>query len=100
MNHPDIDYMLVMARRREALAEAAQSRLFAEARATLEARDTLRENAGEPQRRASRLGGALRLGLARVLSWAGEHLLAWSCRLQYHGALAAPDAEQPAPCTS
>lgn len=94
MNHPDIDYMLVMARRRDELAEAAQSRLFAQARAAL------RENAGEPQRRVSRLGGALRLGLARVLSWAGEHLLAWSCRLQYRGALAAADTEQPAPCTS
>jgi hypothetical protein len=88
MRHPDLDYLIVMERRKDELEAAARSRLLKEARAAN--REYNHQAAGfvaAPRpvslgRRALRGGEALMLVLARFLSFTGEHLLTWSCRLQ------------------
>jgi hypothetical protein len=96
MTHPDIEYMLMMERRRDDLAAAAHYRMVKEA---LRGK---REQANQPRHTLfSRLSENLTLWLAHFLSLAGERMLTWSCRLQYRRALLTEDGAepQPAPCT-
>lgn len=97
MTHPDIDYLVVLEHNRDLLAEAAHARLVKEAEIAN------RINAGEAApSRSSRLRETLMLFAARSLSFTGEWMLNWSCRLQYRYALlAAAGAEnRPSPCES
>ncbi len=92
MRHPDIEYMVVMERRREELAAAAQSRLVKEA---LEA-----ERLNNGPKKVSllyRAAQGLALLAGRGLYWFGERIRVWGCRLQYRYALNGMQAE-PAPC--
>lgn len=87
MNHPDIDYLIVMERRRDELLAAAQSRLVKEALAV------------SPVKRARQPFHVSRLilAIAHGLSFLGERLLSWSCRLEgRYQALAGN--EGPSPC--
>ncbi len=96
MSHPDLDYMIMMERRREELAAAAHSRLVKEAK------NAKKSQAREKQPAIrDRLGEIFTLLLAHVLTFIGERMLAWSCRLQYRRALllAARAGKQPNPCT-
>ncbi len=96
MSHPDIDIMIVMERRREELAEAAQSRLWKEARLA-------QADAGQSQpARSSHV--KIRwpvLALARSLSFLGGRLLNWSCRLQYRYETLSGELmeNRPSPCS-
>ncbi len=97
MAHPDIDYLLVLERNRERMAEAAHARLVKEAEIAN------RINAGEAApSRSNRLRETLMLFVARFLSFTGERMLNWSCRLQYRYALlaAAGGEKRPSPCES
>jgi hypothetical protein len=87
MNHPDLDYMLMMERRRDDLIAAAQSRLVNEA---LSVRT-------EPHMRQLFTFSTLILAFARGLSYIGEHLLTWSCRLEGRYRILAGN-ERPNPC--
>lgn len=97
MRHPDIDYMMVMERRRDELAEAANQRLVKEAEAAN------RLNPARPQRafKSRVLVDALMLAFARVLSFAGERMLTWSCRLnsRYQVLVEGGPEKQPSPCS-
>jgi hypothetical protein len=68
MNHPDIDYQLVKRRHQEDIATAERYRLAAQVKRT--------SPASAPST------GLVFLSLARMLSFIGNRLLAWSCRLQ------------------
>jgi len=72
MRHPDIDFMMVMERRRDELAEAEHSRLVKEALSY----------SGRVTVRPPYTFSPLALALARGLSYTGELLLKWSCRLE------------------
>ncbi len=95
MRHPDLDYMILMERRREELAEAAHSRLVKEA---LDGKRI--QNVPKGPSIIDRLGEAAMVGLAYILSYAGKRMIAWSCKLQYRRALLAQRAArgQAAPC--
>lgn len=97
MRHPDIDYMMVMERRRDDLADAAHQRLVREAEAAN------RLNPARLQRvpRLRALGDALMLAFARILSFAGERMLTWSCRLnsRYQVLVESGPEKQPSPCS-
>ena len=97
MRHPDIDYMMVMERRRDDLAEAALHRLVKEAESGKWIRSGQMQHA-----RFGGMGQALTLWLARLLSLVGERMLAWSCQLRYRYTLITEDAAEtnPTPCTS
>ncbi len=97
MGHPDIDYMVVMERRRDELAQAAHARLVKEA---LMAKQN---HASQPEvSRLNHLSKALLLFFAHFLSLAGERMLNWSCQLQYRYTMLAASApeKQPSPCDS
>ena len=87
MNHPDIDYLIVMERRRDELIAAAQSRLVKEALVVAPV------NRARQPFHVSRLI----LALARGLSYIGERLLTWSCRLEGRYRVLSSN-EGPSPC--
>lgn len=87
MNHPDLDYMLMMERRRDDLIAAAQSRLVNDA---LSVRT-------EPRMRPPFTLSALILAFAHGLSYIGERLLTWSCRLEGRYRILDRN-EEPNPC--
>lgn len=96
MRHPELDYMMVMERRRDELTEAANYRLLKEARAAN------RTNSRAPLAvNVRQLRDALLLFLAQSLSLVGERMLNWSCKLQFrYRMLADSVAEQnPSPCS-
>ena len=97
MSHPDIDYMILMERRRDELAAAAHSRLVKEALAGKRAASGQRQHV-----LFRRLGEGFMLKLAYFLSRIGDRMIAWSCRLQTRYTLLVEDAaeNQPSPCTS
>jgi len=88
MQHPDLDLMIVMERRREELAYAAQSRLIREARRAGWNTDL------QPRWHLS----VLVLLVARGLSFLGDRMLNWSCRLQYRYMPLTGAESQPGPC--
>ena len=92
MKHPDIDFMMVMERRRDELAQAAHSSLLKEADAarTVQSRVVRLDR---PRFSLSRLA----LALARGLSFLGSQMLSWSCRLQYRYEVMTR-ADDPSPC--
>ncbi len=78
MRNPDLDFLIVMERRRDELAEAAHDRLVKEA---LNAR---RANASPHQpRRIGHLRDLVMLAIAHLLSLIGGSMLNWGCQLQY-----------------
>lgn len=103
MRHPDLDYMIVMERRNEELAEAQRYRMIKEAQAA-----SRLENVSEPSRlfilgrRTLRAGDEIMLALARFLSFAGGLMLTWSCRLRTHYEMLLADSvasdHRPSPC--
>lgn len=97
MRHPDIDYMMVMERRQDDLAAAALHRFVKEAESGKPFQTDQKQHAI-----FDRLGQALTLWLARLLSRTGERMLAWSCRLKYRYTMITEDAAEtrPSPCTS
>lgn len=96
MRHPDIDYMIVMERRRDELAEAERYRLVKEARAAQRAEPVVKRPA-----RLRLLRDVLLRDAALFLSLLGERMLTWSCQLRYRSELltsGAPD-NRTSPCT-
>jgi hypothetical protein len=89
MNHPDIDYQLVKRRHQEDIATAERYRLAARAERTKRTAP-----ASAPST------GLVFLSLARMLSFIGNRLLAWSCRLQgrYQVLVSADTGRQVKPC--
>lgn len=96
MRHPDIDYMMVMERRRDDLAEAERYRLIKEARAALQADSFTRQPA-----RLRLVRDALLRDVAVFLSLLGQRMLTWSCQLRYRSELMANGATEnrASPCT-
>ncbi len=103
MRHPDLDYMIVMERRSEELAEAQRYRMIKEAQAA----NRLEQTPGSSRlftlgRRALLAGDEIMLALARFLSFAGGHMLTWSCRLRTHYEMLLADSvtsdHRPSPC--
>ncbi len=95
MRNPDLDYLVLMERRRDELAEAARSRLIKEAKAAQQ------QNVVSMQPRAiPHLRDALMLFFAHLLSRAGGSMLSWGCRLQYRYELLAEGVteKRPSPC--
>ncbi len=93
MRHPDIDFLIAMERRRDELAEAERLRLYRKAQAALA------ENSLPQPRSRPRLSlRPLVFALAHSLSFLGDHLLTWSCRLQYRYQIANAAGNQPSPC--
>jgi hypothetical protein len=77
MRHPDIDYMIVMERRRDELAEAAHYRMVKQALAASRVNAYPRLSA-----RIGQLRDEGMLSLAHLLSMIGGRMLNWSCHLQ------------------
>lgn len=97
MRHPDIDQMMLMERRRDDLAAAAHHRMLKEAERGKQIQ------AGRKQQAVfGRLNETLMLWLAQFLNSIGEHMLAWSCRLQNRYTLLPQEAaeSQSSPCAS
>lgn len=87
MNHPDLDYLIMMERRRDDLLAAGNSRLVKEAMSV-----PLKSHARRPFNFSM-----LVLAFARGLSYIGERLLTWSCRLEGRYRMLAGN-EGPSPC--
>ena len=88
MIHPDMNYLLARERQRDALNEAAHSRLVKEA-------------LSRPMRTSTKprfTFSLLALALARGLSYVGEQMLNWSCRLEGRYRMLA-GVEEPSPCS-
>jgi hypothetical protein len=86
MNHPEILYELAKQRHQDDIVAAERYHLAARVKVTA-------------QTSAPSAGLAL-LSLARMLSFIGNRLLAWSCRLQgrYQVLISADTAHQVKPC--
>ncbi len=90
MTHPDIDYLIVQERMRDAMRDAEQHRLV---------RAALLADQGPPRpRRASISLRPVMLALARSLSFLGDKMHTWSCQLQYRYQLASTSGSQTSPC--
>ena len=96
MSHPDIDFMIVMERRRDELTEAANYRLIKEAESVKRLNHPV-----SLQSRYRQLNETLMLLGARFLSTVGERMLNWSCQLHYHYELLAESSaeKRPSPCS-
>jgi hypothetical protein len=86
MNHPEILYQLAQQRHHDDLATAERYHLAALAKRTA------------PTSAPS--AGLVFLSLARMLSFVGNRLLSWSCRLQgrYQVLISADTSRQVKPC--
>ncbi len=86
MNHPEILYQLAQQRHQDDIAAAERSHLAAQAKRT--------EQTSAPS------AGLALLSLARILSFIGNRLLAWSCRLQgrYQVLISTDPSRQVKPC--
>ena len=89
MNHPDLDFLIAYDRRREEMAAAARSRLVKEAVAARKL---------ETVRRQPFDLSVFFLVVARGLSYVGDRMLNWSCRLQGRYEMLAGVEAQPSPC--
>lgn len=100
MRHPDLDYMIVMERRKDELAEAQRYRMIKEAQAANRLENGQRSLAFG--RRILHAGDEIMLALARFLSFAGGHMLTWSCRLRTRYEMLLADSvtseHRPSPC--
>ena len=92
MRHPEIDYRIVMERRRDELAEAEHSRLV---KIALEAHDASHSPISTSWFIQFTQLVVVRLG--RGMYWLGERIEGWGCQLQVRYA-AAGNRRQPAPC--
>jgi hypothetical protein len=92
MNHPYIDYQFVKQRHQEDIAAAERYRLAARAQRAQRAERTSFTSAPS--------AGLVFLSLARMLSFIGNRLLAWSCRLQgrYQILVSADASRRVKPC--
>jgi hypothetical protein len=87
MTHSNIDYLVAREHQREILADAEYSRMVRAALST----------DGPASTRQHFSFSKLALAFARGLSYLGERLLTWSCRLEgRYRALAG--VEEPSPC--
>ncbi len=92
MRHPEIDFRIMMERRRDELAEAEHSRLV---KIALEAQ----KSSGHPGSTGWLIEFVQVIGvkLGRAMYWLGERIEGWGCRLQVRYA-AAGSRSQLAPC--
>ena len=93
MNHTDLDYLIALDRRREEMAAAARSRLAREAVASLKAARRFKTVRRQPFEL-----GVFVLMIARGLSYLGDRMLNWSCKLQVRYEMLSGVEAQPSPC--